>query len=155
MAVAIPWIIGAGAVMSASSAIQQGKAAKAAAQFNATISRQNAEIAHEQTVQQVRQHDREQILRLGAIRAAQGKSGGVSNEGSVLDILADTAAQGEIQRQDIVYRGALAERGYRNTATLDEFGGENAKRQGYMQAGSDLLGGAGKAYMANSRLKRA
>lgn len=153
MAVAIPFIMMAGAAMSAVNALQQGKAAKAAADFNANIQRQNAEIAHEQTIQQVRQHDREQIMRIGAIRAAQGKSGGAANEGSVLDILADTAAQGEIQRQDIVYRGALAERGYQNTATLDEIGGEQALTQSRLAAGSELLQGAGRSYGAMKRVR--
>lgn len=153
MAAAVPFMMFAGAAVSAVGAIQQGKAAKAAGQFNATINRQNAEITREQTIQQVRQHDREQYLRMGAIKAAQGKSGGTA-AGSVLDILADTAAQGEIQRQDIVYRGALAERGYLNTATLDETSGANAEKASYLAAGSELLQGAGSAYSASQRLKR-
>lgn len=153
MAAALPFVMMAGAAMSAVSAVQQGKAAQAAAQFNATIARQNAEISREQTRAQVGQHDREQILRMGAIRAAQGKSGGAANEGSVLDILADTAAQGELQRQDIIYRGALTERGFRNDAALDEFSGKNAKRQAYLQAGSELLQGGASAYSAMKRTK--
>lgn len=153
MAAAMPFVMAAGAAMSAVGAIQQGKAAKAAAEFNATISRQNAQITREQTVQAVRQADREQYLRMGAIRAAQGASGGKA-EGSVLDILADTAAQGELERQDIIYRGALAERGHLNTATLDEFSGKNAERASYLQAGSELLQGAGNAYAMSGKLKR-
>lgn len=150
-AAALPMVI-AGAAMSAVSAIQQGKAAKAAAQFNATIERQNAQIAHEQTIQNVRQADREAILRLGAIRAAGGASGG-KQAGSVLDVLADTAAQNEIQRQDIVYRGQLAERGYLNTAALDEFSGNQAQKASYLQAGSELLQGAGR--VGSMSMKRA
>lgn len=154
MAFAIPYVIAAAAVTSAIGAIQQGKAAKAAAEFNARVSEQNAQIVHEQTIQEVRQFDREQYLRVGAIRAAQGKAGGVANEGSVLDILADTAAQGEIQRQDIIYQGALAERGFQNSAVLDRFEGENAVRQSRLAAGSELLQGGANAFSANRRLKR-
>lgn len=154
MAVAIPYIIAASAGMSAISAIQQGKAAKAAAEFNAKVAEQNSQIVREQTIQEVRQFDREQYLRIGAIRAAQGKSGGVANEGSVLDILADTAAQGEIQRQDIIYQGALAERGFQNTAVLDRFEGDAAARQSRLAAGSELLQGGANAYLARRRLKR-
>jgi hypothetical protein len=151
----IPYLTAAGAAMSAVSAIKQGKAAKAAAEFNANIARENASIARGQTAQQIAQHDREQYLRMGAIRAAQGKSGGAANEGSVLDILADTAAQGELQRQDIAYRGSLAERGYNNTATLDTMAGKNAAKQGVMQAGADLLSGGASTYDAFKRVKRA
>lgn len=154
MAFAIPYVIAAAAVTSAVGAIQQGKAAKAAAEFNARVAEQNSQIVHEQTIQEVRQFDREQYMRIGAIRAAQGKAGGAANEGSVLDILADTAAQGEIQRQDIIYQGALAERGFQNTAVLDRFEGENAVRQSRLAAGKELLQGGANAYSANGRLKR-
>lgn len=154
MAVAIPFIMMAGAAVSAVGAIQQGKAAKAAAEFNARVAEQNSQIVHEQTIQEVRQFDREQYMRIGAIRAAQGKSGGVANEGSVLDLLADTAAQGEIQRQDIIYQGALAERGFQNTAVLDRFEGAAAAKSAKLKAGSELLQGAGAAFGAGGRLAR-
>jgi hypothetical protein len=147
------WMGIAGAAMSAIGAYRQGKAAKAAAEYNAAIARQNAQIVREQTQQQVRQADREAYLRLGAIRAAQGKSGGVA-EGSVLDILADTAAQNEIERQDIAYRGALAERGFENSATIDQFEGRNAEKAGYLAAGSELLSGAANVFNTRERLKR-
>jgi hypothetical protein len=153
MAAAVPFMMIAGGAMSAVSAIQQGKAAKAAAQFNATVNDQNAQIAREQAVQETRQFDREQYMRIGAIKAAQGKSGG-AQAGSVLDILADTATQGEIQRQDIAYQGELRARGFQNTATLDRFEGKQAEKQGYLRAGSELLSSAGDAYTAKQRLKR-
>jgi hypothetical protein len=147
------WMGVAAAVVSAAGAYKQGKAAKAAAEYNAALSRQNAEVVREQTAQNVKQADREAYLRLGKIRAAQGASGG-AQEGSVLDILADTAAQNEIDRQDIVYRGALAERGYTNAAALDQFEGSNAQRQGTMAAGAELLGGAANTYVNSQRLTR-
>jgi hypothetical protein len=148
------WMGIAGAVMSAASAYRQGKQAKAAAEYNAALARQNAQVVHEQTTQNVRQADREQYLRLGKIRAAAGRNGGVADEGSVLDILADTAAQGEIERQDIVYRGALAERGYTNAAALNEYEGDSAKSNSYLAAGSELIGGATSAYINRERLTR-
>ena len=154
MAMAIPIIMIVGAAMSAASSAQQGKMAKITAEYNASINRENAAITREQTVQNVRQFDREQYMRVGAIRAAQGKAGGAA-EGSVLDILADTAAQGEIERQDIVYRGALAERGYKSSATLDIYEGNFAQSSSRGKAGAELLQGAGNAYSATSRLERA
>lgn len=154
MAAAVPYAIIGGALMSGMNAIQQGSAARAGAEYNARIARENAEIAREQTVQAVRQADREAYLRLGAIRAAAGASGG-KQDGSVLDVLADTAAQNEIHRQDIIRRGELAERGHRNTAQLEEFSGANAERSGYLAAGAELLQGAGSAYSARARMTRA
>ena len=153
MAAAIPIMMIAAAAVSAYSAVQQGKAAKAASAFNATIATQNAEISRDNAEAQATQQDRENLLRLGAIRAAQGKSGGTAS-GSVLDVLADTAAQGELERQNIVYQGELRARGFANTATLDEFGGKNAEKAGYLKAGSELLSGAGKAYSAYGSMTR-
>jgi len=150
MAVAIPYLIAASAVVSAVSAIQQGKAAKAAADFNATVNTQNAQIARSDAAGQAAQIERENALRLGAIRAAQGKSGGAADSGSVLDVLGDQAAQGELEKQYAIYQGEQRARGYTNTATLDTASGKAAQKAGYMKAGTELVGGGAKAYNAYS-----
>jgi hypothetical protein len=154
MAPAIPYIMAASAAVSAIGAIQQGKAQKAAADYNATINIQNAQIARADAAAMAQQQDRENYLRLGAIRAAQGKSGGVANEGSVLDVLGDTAAQGELEKQNILYQGEQRARGFTNTAALDTFSGKQAQRSSYMKAGSELLSGGANAAYAYNRLKR-
>lgn len=155
MAAAVPFIMVAAAAVSAYSAVQQGKAAKAADIYNATINKQNADLSREEAQAQARQADREMYLRLGAIRAVQGKSGGVANEGSVLDVIGDVAAQSELQKQNIIYEGELKARGFNNTATLDTFSGKTAQTNSYYKAGSELLGGASNAYSANQKLRRA
>lgn len=154
MAAALPFIMAAGAVISAIGAIQQGQATKAAADFNSKVNEQNAQIARQNANDQAAQAERERYLRLGAIKAAAGASGGSSGTGSVLDVLADTAAQGELEIQQIRYRGELAARGYTNTATLDTYSGETAQRTSYFKAGSELLSGGSKAYSAYGSLKR-
>lgn len=154
MAAAVPFLMAAGAVVSAVGAIQQGKAADAAAQYNATISEQNAQIARNDAAMQAVQIERENALRLGAIRAAQGKSGGVANEGSVLDVLGDVAAQGELDRQYAIYQGEQRARGFTNTAQLDRFSGKQAERSGYLRAGSELLSGGSRAYRSYNQLPR-
>jgi len=158
MAAAIPFIQAGAAVIGAVNAIQQGRAAKAAADFNATINMQNAEIARSDAAGQAVQIERENALRLGAIRAAQGKSGGAADSGSVLDVLGDQAAQGELERQYAVYQGEQRARGFVNTANLDTASGKAAQKAGYMKAGAELLSGGAKAYDIYSRgnnLKRA
>ena len=131
-----------GTVVSIIGALNQGRTQSAAADFNAQVSEQNAQIARQQAADQARQADRETYLRLGAIRAAQGASGGTADEGSVLDVLGDVAAQSELEKQDILYRGELTARGYTNTATLDRYRGDQVKSASYMKAGSELLSGA-------------
>lgn len=147
--------VAASAGVGAISAIQQGKAAKAADDFNATVSMQNAAISRADAAAQAAQIDRENYMRLGAIRVAQGKSGGAAGQGSVLDVLADNAMQGELERQNATYVGEQRARGYINTAGLDTAAGKNAQATGYLKAGTELLSGGAKAYTSSSAMKRA
>lgn len=148
MAQAIPFIMAASAVVGAIGAIQQGKAAKSAADYNAAINMQNADISRRDAAMQAQQIDRQNYMRLGSIRAAQGKSGGMAGEGSVLDVLGDVAAQGELDKQYAIYQGEQKARGYTNTANLDTFSGKQAQKAGYLKAGTELLSGGAKAYQA-------
>lgn len=148
MSGAVPYLIAASAGVSAYAAIRQGQAAKAASKFNAAIAEQNAVLARQEAQDLARQQSRENYLRLGAIRAAQGKSGGAADEGSVLDIIGDAASQGELQRQYILRSGELKAGGFQNTAMLDRMSGKNAQTAGYLQAGSTLLSGAAGYYYA-------
>lgn len=154
MASIVPFITAASAIFSAVGALQQGRAASQAAAYNSQINQQNAVIAQQQAEQQAGQQARENYLRLGAIRAAQGTSGGTGDAGSVLDVLADAGAQGELERQNILYQGQLSARGYQNTAALDVYSGERQRNVGYLKAGSELLTGGVNTYNAVSRLKR-
>lgn len=154
MAAAVPYLVAASAVVSAVSAIRQGNAAEAAASFNARVAEQNAEASRAQARQQAQQIDRDNYMRLGAIRAAQGKSGGEAGQGSVLDVLGDVAAQGELEKQNAIYGGEMAARGYTNTASLERTSGGTALIGGYMKAGTELLSGGFNSYTAYNKLNR-
>ena len=143
-----------GTVTSAIGALRQGEASSSAAKFNAQINEQNAQIARQNAAEQAAESDRDMYLRLGMIRANQGASGGQSGQGSVLDIIGDAAAQGEKNKQNIVYQGELKARGYTNTATLDTYSGNEARTGSYLRAGSELLVGGTKAYESYNKLKR-
>ncbi len=145
-AAAIPYIVAAGAAVSAIGAIQQGQAASASAKYNANIQEQNAVLLRQQAAEQAEQERRETYMRLGTIRAAQGKGGGAADEGSVLDVLGFVASEGERQRQHVLYGGELQARDALNTAALDRARGRNAVRTSYFQAGAELTQGAGSYY---------
>ena len=155
MAAAVPFLLVASAAVSAYGAIQQGRAASAASNYNAAMARQNAALARQEAADLITQQQRENYLRLGAIRAAQGKSGGQAGAGSVLDILGDAAAQGELERQNIVRAGEIKAANYQNSAALDQYKAKYATQASYLQAGSDLLGGAANYYYSENQLKRA
>lgn len=137
----------AGAAVSAYSAISTAQANKDASDYNAAIARQNATIATDQGNVAAEAQRRRMKLFLGNMKAQQGASGIVANEGTPLDLLAQSAAQGELDAQTIGYNARLKSLGYTQQATLDEFSGQNAMRKGYLDAGSAILTGASK-YMS-------
>jgi hypothetical protein len=75
------------------------------------------------------------------------------SSGSVLDVLGDVAAQGELERQSILYQGEINARGQMNTAALDRQIASSARTGGYLKAGSELLAGGAKYYERGSRSK--
>lgn len=152
MAAAVPYIMAASAAVAVVSAVQQGRAAKAAGDYNAQLAERNAQMERQQAALRAAQSEREGMLRLGAIRAAQGKSGGVANEGSVIDVLGDVAEQNELERQDILYRGAARAGAYEGSANLERMRGSTGQTAGYLKAGEALLGGAAGTYTAYKRV---
>jgi len=153
VAVAAPAMLYISAGIAAYSAIKQGQAASAAATFNAIEDKQNAAQARADALALSIQTQRENVLRIGSIRAAAGAGGG-TGEGSVLDVAADVAAQGELERQWAIYQGENRARGFRNTATLDTMQGKNARDAGIASAAGAALGGFGSAANAQARLRR-
>ena len=149
----LPIMQAAGTALSVFGSLQSGKASKQAAEFNEKINRQNAELALVEARDNARIVDRQNYLLRGSIVAAAGASGG-KQDGSVLDVIADAAAQGELEKQMILYRGQLKARGYTNTAALDEYGGEVAQTGSYLKAGAELLSGGVNTYKSYTSLKR-
>lgn len=119
----------AGSALSAIGALQQGKAAQAAANYNAQSAEMEAQSREAaQRAQATRQ--------LGATRAAIGKSGATS-EGTPLMVLAESAANAEIDALNTRLTG-------QRQANLYRARGANARTQGYISAGASLLTAAGK-----------
>lgn len=129
----------AGAAIGAVGALQQSGAASQANAYNADLAWQNAGIARQTALDQSRQVAREHYLRLGDMKANIGKSGSVG--GSYLDVLGDTAAQMEYERQQIVYAGSVKANLLAHGASLSEAAAYNAQTGGYLKAAGELLGG--------------
>jgi len=144
----------ASTAISAIGSLRQGKAEEQAAEFNATVAEQNAQLATQRAGVAAKQKDRETRLRLGAIRASGGASGGTGT-GSVIDILGDVATQGKLEEQEALFEGELEARSFRNTASLDRSAGKNARSASKFRAGSALLGGASSVNKQVTSLSRA
>lgn len=132
-----------GAAISAIGALQQGEAAESAAQFNATVARQDAQIVKQQTAAEIERTRREGLVRSGAAVAAAGRGGSVT--GSTLDVLSSNIAQQELDVLNIGAEGVLKERQLLNTANLDISQGRAAKQASKLQAAGSILGGVSKA----------
>jgi len=142
----------AAAYASARNTQAAAKAQGEAAEYNATIAKQNSDIARSQTAGKEDLLRRKTAAILGEQRAAIGQSG-LGLSGSMLDIYDESETNAEMDALNIRYEGELAARGYGNTANLENYYGDNAKRNakqsmtgGYLGMAGSLLSGAGKAY---------
>lgn len=137
----LPLLGAAGAVASSLGALREGKAAEQAGKFNARVAEENAQVAMQLARQEATQIERDNTLRLGAIRAQAGATG-VTFSGSVIDLIGDVAAQGELQRQNAIFRGTLEARGFTITAQQQRAAGKAARKASFFKAAGALLGGA-------------
>jgi hypothetical protein len=127
-------------------AISQGNAASDAANHNAQMNQQNAQIATQQGEAQALQQRRINELRMGTIRAGYGASGVIGGEGSPLDVLSSSAEQAELDVQNIKYNAGLKAMGYGNSAALDQSRADGASSGGLYTAASKAILGGAKAF---------
>ena len=149
-------VVGTG--MSVIGSLQQGQAAKAQANYQAQVSRNNAKIAEWQAqdaeqrgLEQEREHRRNVQRLMGSQQAAIGGSGFEIGDITSQDLLSDTAMMGEADAWTIKNNAAREAWGYRvqgsnfsTEAEMNKVAGKRAARAGIMQAGTDLLSGASR-----------
>lgn len=123
-------------------AVRQGNANANVAEYNASISEQNASIVEAQGAEQARRSLVNTHKLIGAQQAAYGASG-VASDGSAMDVMRASAAQGELNALTLKNNAAIKANAYRNEANLDRYRGNNDKIAGYMNAASTgLMGGS-------------
>lgn len=157
----------ASAAMGAFGAIQQGQAAKNAAEYQAAVDRNNQQVAEWQAKDAVdrgaeaeRQHRIKVAGVLGSQKAAMAANGLDLSSGSPLDILGDTAMYGELDALTIRSNAEREAYGYRvrsqdfaSSAQLAQMRGSSAATAGMIGAGATLLTGAGQAASTWAKLK--
>lgn len=133
------------AAIGAVGAITNSQSEASADKYNARIAEQNA-VGAMQQAQSTALLQQEQARRsIGATTAAYGASG-VTMSGTPLDVLANSAATAERDRQNIMYKGQLQAAGYLDQASLDRASATNALNQGWMKAAGILTSGGSKVY---------
>ena len=134
----------AGAAVSAVGTIQQGAAAANAAEFNARVAEQEAELAKATaSVEEERLRARNRALLASQI-AATAKSG-LGLAGSPLAVMAETAGQAELDALSVRFAGSTKEAFRRSEASIARFEGKQLQSGSFFTAGATILSGAAKA----------
>lgn len=140
--------------------IQQGQAAAKAQEYNAKVQDINAVMAERRAKDALErgkdeeQRKRQEVAQIqGRQRAAMAANGLDLSFGSPLDTLVDTATFGEIDALTIRRNAANEAYDYRvdamnrrSDASLARANAKATRTGSYLQAGGQLLTGAGKAY---------
>jgi len=145
--IAMAIIAGAGAYMQHE---QQAKTLKGQAKvvdYNAQLAARDARIEKQRTISAEERHRREAAIRRGGVRAAYGVSG-VQMVGSPVDVMADMAAEEELEALFIRYQGrafeekhSLRSQQLKNTAKFYHWGAKSARTAGYISTGLAAAGG--------------
>lgn len=144
----------ASAVVGAVGSIAQGVSANKAAKFNAQVAANNARLAQQTGEENAARIQRQSTQIEGAQKATLGASG-ISLTGSSLDVLSDTAIEGELAALDAKNAGINDASRFRAEEKLARARGRAALIGGFMGAGTKLLGASSsfkKAFGGNGRL---
>lgn len=125
-------------------AINEGKSAKIAGDYNARVAEQNAVYSRQQAVEEERRSRVVSRKFLGDMRASYGASG-ITLEGSALDVLGESAANAELDALTIRSGGEAKYASYQNEAGNERLAGRNALKSSRLKAAGYLIQGAQKA----------
>lgn len=136
----------ASGVLAGGGMIAQGNAAKATSEYEAQVAERDAMAAQQAAAFDAENLAIERRRRIGAIRAAAGSSG-LQINGSVAQVLGETAADIETEILAVRYGGDEAMARQRAAAAGARFGGRQQQQAGYLRGTASILGGAGSGYM--------
>lgn len=130
-----------GTVLSAVGAIQQGKYQQATAEAQAKAEERRAQEEQAGAQREAIRRGREARYVLSRQLAVSASSGGSASDSTVLNLMANTAREGDYQSQSAVYEGTMRGQGLQYQAGIDRMAGQQARTAGYINAGSSILGG--------------
>jgi hypothetical protein len=137
-------IAAVGLAVAAGSRMLQGAAQSNESKAVAEAYKTNAEMALKQAENRAAQ-ERDKYRRLAASqRAAYGASGIEVNEGSPLDVLADTDAEGVVSAMQLLYGGDLEAANWRQQAKAAKSSGRSSMLDGILGGASIGLAGGSK-----------
>lgn len=84
---------------------------------------------------------KEAKLLLSRQQAVAAASGGAATDSTVLDIMGDTAAEGQYQSQSAIYEGKARAAGLDDQAAIARMRAKQTRLAGFIDAGSTMLSG--------------
>ena len=126
--------------------IQQGRAERKQADFQARVARQQAASEKQISADQERDYRKSQSARLAEIRASMGASGTDTSTGTPLMSLADFEGETELNALRIRRGGEIRSRRLEEQAGFLRSAGRSAQRTGFVRGGSSLLTGLATAF---------
>lgn len=139
----------AATAVSAYSSVQQGRAAKKTAEYNAAVQRNNAIATRQQLYAQEQERLAAQRKQLGKMIADYGESG-VTLEGSPLDLIGETVKKQRLDIENARYNADLQALGFEGESQLSTMRGKNAETAGQLGAASAILSGASDVYKSSA-----
>ncbi len=142
-----------GAGVASYGAYQQGKATKAAADFQAEALKTQAAQERANAATNEEDFRKKQSRLMASRRAILGGSGIDQGEGSPLLVSEDLANETEIQALRIRSGGEMVASRLESDASLQRMRGKAGLTEGYMRSGASLLSGAGQAFGQSALIK--
>lgn len=140
-------LAGVGTAVSVYGQVEQAKTAKAMGKYNAKLAENQARQTEMDAAENIRRK-RKENKRLIATQRSRYAKAGVLEEGTPLELLAETAGNLEMETLDYDRQQRMAAAGLRAQGAADLAMGANQARAAYIGAGASLLqGGASMASM--------
>lgn len=118
--------------------IGQGLSGYKSSKAQADLANQNASVSRQTAALEAQRYQADARRRLGAARARAGASG-TQLSGSVLDVLADQAAEEELNRRMILYGGEAKAANYKAQAGYYKRQGQSTLLSGFTTGVADTL----------------
>lgn len=137
-------LVGTG--VAAAGALQQGAAARDAAEFTARQEEMKAQESRAVAQRQAMAERRKMEVAQSSLQARSAASGGTSTDAGILDLAEGIEQQGEYNALTAMAAGENRARGMEDSAMGRRMSGEAAQTGSYFRAGSNLLSGASSMF---------
>jgi hypothetical protein len=137
-----------GIALSVGGSLIQGQQQAQMVEMQARAYEQQAQADAQASAYEAEREKRKQELAAAASRAQVGASG-VALEGSPTEVLLANAREAEMDISAIKYGSQLRQNQLQTQAAISRFSGKQAKVAGFINAGSNLIGGISNLYDPN------